>query len=117
MLTPSSIQDLSWQRHQSLLKIPAYCLTSDTAEGCDTYPEKTRKADGHPVCEEFFDHGLRASQHEFRLHVTTLFHQVPGQHLQDAGQVDQLGLQCNGEEGGEQTPVEKESWVNHQLQA
>ena len=62
------------------------CLqSSDTAEGCDTYPQETRKADGHPVCEEFLYHGLCASQHEFRLHVTALLHQVPGQHLQDAG--------------------------------
>lgn len=88
-----------------MLKITAYCLTSDTAEPCDTYPEETREADRHPVCKEFLHHRLCAPQHEFGLHIAALFHQVPGQNLQDAGQVDQFGLQSNGQEGGEQTPV------------
>lgn len=96
MPTPWSILDLAPQRHQRVLKITAYCLTSDTAEACDTYPKETREADGHPVCKEFLHYRLRAPQHELGLHITALLHQVSGQHLQDAGQVDQLGLQSDG---------------------
>lgn len=105
MLTPWSILDSDPQRHQRLLKIVAYCLTSDPAGPHDTYPKETGEADGHPVREELLHHGLGAPQHELGLHIATLFHQVPGQHLQDAGQVDQFGLQGDGEEGGKETPV------------
>lgn len=105
MLTPWSILDSDPQRHQCLLKIVAYCLTSDPAGPHDTYPKETGEADGHPVREELLHHGLGAPQHELGLHIATLFHQVPGQHLQDAGQVDQFGLQGDGEEGGKETPV------------
>lgn len=57
-----------------VLKIAAYCLTSDPAGPRDTYPEETREADRHPVGEELLHHGLGAPQHELGLHIATLFH-------------------------------------------